>query len=154
MNTINNLLILGLSILIINGCKPAETTLRFEILSEKSTSWKEQKELKYLDKAFIVNGYIDNEHAKAQIDSFAKNEGEKVKNLYYSVNLDFYRYSEVTNIKNLNKNPRELDRYSSIHDYVFRYKWVRGKFSKKYSFEDGEIVGQNDIYVSSPPDQK
>ncbi len=74
------------------------------------------------------------------IDRFAMELGKKKQIRYDSYILSFYRGSEVTNLKNLKENPRDLDRYSDIKDHRLNYRWSGGSFAGKMQFKYGNMI--------------
>jgi hypothetical protein len=86
---------------------------------------------------FIIRGYSDNRESLNQVDSFA----DKIKSADYAdypqYELIFYKESGQTNVGNIAKNPRVIDRYSQDNDLVLTYTWSRGKFISRQRIKNG-----------------
>ncbi len=80
---------------------------------------------------YIVDNYHDGDQVVMAIDSCAKAVAGENIGKFTTYTIIFYKSSDVTNVLNLKKNPRDIDRYSQENDLLFAYKWVNGKFAGK-----------------------
>ena len=102
---------------------------------------------------YLVENYCNSKKAQARLDSFVNKNRDSVLDKYSDYYMTFYNKSSKTNIANLTKNPRDLDRYSQDHDLLFMYWWSNGKFMKRYKFKNGEMVDpKSDIIVKEVTD--
>ncbi|MBX2927939.1 MAG: hypothetical protein KF852_08905 [Saprospiraceae bacterium] len=77
---------------------------------------------------YLVAGYKGSQDHDNAIDSFVcANLPADIEN-YYSYYISIYQKSEITNVENLQENPRAFDSYSIDHDGIFSYKWGNGRF--------------------------
>lgn len=80
---------------------------------------------------FLVKEYTDNMKNESLIDSFAhKNTAVGISN-YANYSMLFYKESGQTNIKHLKEHPKDIDRYSRDHDWIYEYSWLYEKFIGK-----------------------
>jgi hypothetical protein len=102
---------------------------------------------------FFVDHYKANKYCEKYIDSVAFKLGEAKKNKYLTYSIQFYKLSEKTNAKHLSENPRDLDRYSYTHDYIYSYYWSDGNFVSRQKFKNGKMIEPNtdDIVISDIP---
>ena len=98
---------------------------------------------------YIVENYCDNIRCQALIDSLAIDIGNSKK--YDQYLLQIYKASSHTNLKNLSKNPRDLDRYSDLHDHIINYEWYNKKFIAKHKIKNGQYEERDANVILSPP---
>jgi hypothetical protein len=91
-------------------------------------------------KSFLVYGYKNNSLSDNAIDSFANNVYSHRNEELAQLTLFFYKKSKNTNIENLKRNIRIVDRYSNEHDLLFMYVWSDGKLISRYKFKKGQII--------------
>lgn len=82
----------------------------------------------YRQDYYLVAGYKGSQDHDNAIDSFVcANLPADIEN-YYTYYISIYQKSEITNVENLQKDPRAFDDYSVSHDGIFHYKWGNGRF--------------------------
>ncbi|MBP6810978.1 MAG: hypothetical protein KA138_05645 [Saprospiraceae bacterium] len=77
---------------------------------------------------YLVSGYEDTMNDEQAIDSFTCANISTDYDKYNSYYIAFYKKSEVTNIENLTKNPKDWDDYSLSNDRICDYTWRDGSF--------------------------
>lgn len=89
---------------------------------------------------------------KSQIDSFVtkytdRNEFSPFTN---EIRMYFYKETKKTNLIEIKKNPRELDRYSNAHDLIYYYavKLNGSKVWKKY--KKGKVIATSEKQIPTP----
>ncbi len=100
------------------------------------------KKLVYFDDFFLITNFKESKSVENEIDSFVNNyiSGKSYPDNTEEIKLYFYRETSKTNLKAIEKNPREIDRYSNDHDIVYCY-FIRPKgISKKEKIKNGEII--------------
>ncbi len=78
----------------------------------------------YKLRTFIIKNFHD--YNDSLIQSFVEEKYAEIDTLYSKIIIIFYKESKYTNVKNLEKNPRDLDRYSQKNDIVYLFE--RGAF--------------------------
>lgn len=102
---------------------------------------------------FIIRGYSDNRESLKQVDSFAKKTRSADYVDYPQYELIFYKESGQTNVDNIAKNPRVIDRYSQDNDMVLTYTWSHGKFISRQRIKNGmPEEGADKIEVKDLPE--
>jgi hypothetical protein len=89
---------------------------------------------------FLVENFSDTKENEKYLDTFAFERKDKNFEEYTNYSIVFYKKSSITTIKNIKANPRIIDRYSQENDLIYKYVWIRGKFSNKYKYKNGIIV--------------
>lgn len=109
----------------------------------------------YKSKKYLIQGYGDDKNIEAVIDSFAFKERRDDVQSYTQYTLVFYKESQETNIENIKKNSKVLDRYSQNHDMIFTYEWWGDTNLTKHKFRNGELIEpdeQGKLTIESIPD--
>ena len=101
---------------------------------------------------YIIQNYSSSVRIEKMIDSLAYAIGNGKQNDQYILQL--YKESSKTNLINLKKNPRDLDRYSDVQDHLFDYVWHNKKFIGKQKFRNRQIISDKNVKLSPPPKEK
>ena len=101
---------------------------------------------------YIIQNYSSSVRIEKMIDSLAYAIGNGKQDNQYILQL--YKESSKTNLINLKKNPRDLDRYSDVQDHLFDYVWYNKKFIGKQKFRNGQIISDKNVKLSPPPKEK
>jgi hypothetical protein len=143
------------AILFLTSCSSNAQKLKFtrvDKLSIIDTNIVADKKLISKEENYMVENYKDDSTSLRLIDSFVNKNKDIALNKYSNYNLAFYKKSDQTNIENISKNKRIIDRYSNEHDLLYRYFWYQGKFIMRYKYKDGEIIEpKNDIILKDMP---
>lgn len=111
----------------------------------------------YVTKTFLVTNYTSNKNSEKQIDSFVNCQNNSFKQID-NINLFFYKISKKTNSANWKKNPRDIDRYSNEHDFIFNYVISKNNDStrstSKFKYRNGKIKAQKGIILIQDAPQK
>lgn len=86
---------------------------------------------------FIVRGFSNDKECLRQVDAFAEKSKSSDYANFPQYEIVFYKESDQTNLNNIAKDPRVIDRYSQEHDEVLSYKWSNGKFISRQTIKDG-----------------
>ena len=89
---------------------------------------------------FIVRNFEENSVAEQQIDSFVNTIFRKFKKPLHSTTLEIYKESNLTNLRNLKSNPRDIDRYSNKKDQIYKYDQTFNGDVFKYKIKEGKII--------------
>ena len=100
------------------------------------------KERVYYDNFFLVSNYRDNKKVKMAIDSFVVKftSGNSYSPLTDEIRLYFYKETSKTNLVEIKKNPREVDRYSNRHDLVYYYAVKLDGSKVREKIKNGEVI--------------
>src|SRR5690606_11734426 len=124
----------------------------FDLLNNRDTFTYRGEILFNKSEYFLIKNYSKGKSTEDYIDSFVNANKDSNLDKYSNYGITFYKESAKTNIQNITKNPRDLDRYSQKHDLVYKYKWINGKFIYRFKFKNGELVPKSDIIVKDIPD--
>lgn len=143
-----NISFLIITILLIScrSVKPLKLIFYQEIKHEQINS-----EAKVSASIYIVQNYSTSSRFEKMIDSLAYAIGNAKQ--YDQYILQLYKESSKTNLINLKKNPRDLDRYSDVKDHLFDYVWYNNKFIGKQKFRNGDIISDKNVKLSPPPEK-
>jgi hypothetical protein len=146
---------LAIMILFLQSCiseKPISITEFSTYTYPISTTISLGKERIYYNNLFLVSNFRNNKKVELSIDSFVV---KYTSDNCYSANTDeirlyFYKETSKTNLTEIKKNPREVDRYSDRHDLVYCYiiKLDGSKVREKY--KNGEVIETTEKF-SKPP---
>jgi hypothetical protein len=81
--------------------------------------------------SYLISGYEDSQEFEIKLDSFACNFKDSTYTKYDQYSKIFYKKSEFTNNEHIQKNPRDIDRYSQENDLQYSYTWHKGQFIGK-----------------------
>jgi len=117
-------------------------TLTNEIDTVQGIGKESGKTLYYYTYFFLVSNYKNSKNSIYLIDSFSNIFLKKNNFLPITerVELYFYKESNKTNLRAINANPREVDRYSNFHDLVWRFTLLKNGSIIKEKMEDGNVV--------------
>ena len=110
------------------------------------------KEMVYYNNFFLVSKYRNNERIETKIDSFvvgfiaSKTYSSKTEN----IRLYFYKESSKTNLVAIEKNPREVDRYSNEHDLVYCYTVKLNGEKLREKFKNGDVIETTAKKIKTP----
>lgn len=106
----------------------------------------------YYNNFFLITNYKDNLKSQNKLDSFAINY--ILQNKYAAkteeVRLWFYKESTRTNLIEIKKNPREVDRYSNQHDLIYGYYIKRDEENIREKYKNGNVIETTDKYIPTP----
>ena len=142
--------LVGLFFISINCTQPSSKTISivaFEILNYSDTMILSDKTLFNKGENYLIKNYSESIKTENYIDSFVKRNRDASLTKYDNYSIIFYKESKKTNIENITKRPRDLDRYSQDQDLLFIYRWTNGKYEAKYKFKNGQIVNNGDIII-------
>lgn len=86
-------------------------------------------------KYYIIFPYENNINIERKVDSIVCNLKPNELREYYTYEIHIFRRSVITNNETIEKNPREFDRYSVLHDNLFKYRWSHGNSFYKEIFD-------------------
>ena len=140
---------------ILFGCN-TKKQLKFILMESSKTFAPETNEkVTYWGDSYIIENYHNNRHSAKQIDHFAHDLARLKKDSCSSYTIIFYKASNITNLKHLKENPRDLDRYSQNNDEIYNYHWSSGIFSGKTKIKNGEIINpKNKVIIKDAPPLK
>lgn len=100
------------------------------------------KEMIYYNNFFLVSNYRNHKQVEMELDSFVINF---TSNQHYAektedIRLYFYKESSKTNLLAIERNPREVDRYSNAHDLVYCYIVKLNGSTVREKFKNGEVI--------------
>ena len=100
------------------------------------------KERVYYNNFFLVSNYRNDKMVEMKIDSFVLTY---VSSKIYSsrtdeIRLYFYKETSKTNLVEIKKNPREVDRYSNRHDLVYYYAVKLDGSKVREKIKNGEVI--------------
>lgn len=89
---------------------------------------------------YIIKDYSDDSLTAQGIRKFISTQLPVDLKKYNQYGMIFYKESAETNIDNINKNPRIIDRYSQNHDMVLYSEWNFGKFFITRKYRNGKTI--------------
>lgn len=100
------------------------------------------KEMIYFNGFFLVSNYKDSKKIALQLDSFVQAYTSKKNYPQSTEEIRFYFYKETskTNLIEIERNPREVDRYSNEHDLIYYYAVKLNKEMVREKYKNGEII--------------
>lgn len=144
-----------ISILFLQSCatqKPIKITEFSTYTIAVDTTFTLGKELVYYDNFFLVANYSDNNKTQSEIDSFVVNyiSQNKYSAKTEEVRLWFYKETKKTNLVEIKKNPREIDRFSNQHDLVYGYYLKINNDNKREKYKKGNVIETTEKYIQTP----
>lgn len=135
--------LLFLHIVFLSSCcstKPMEIIQFYPYKTIIDSSMDNGKLITGRDDFFLIKNYCDKKSTPIYLDSFVaiNRNSEYLKLSYYS--MSFFKETSKTNLEAIQRNPREIDRYSNDHDLVYTYTWRYGKYDGRRKIIDGEDV--------------
>ncbi len=138
------------SIIVLSQCGISQKRLIFESIPylNRIDSLISKDTVITKQESFLVENFIDNSETEGLVDKFVQTHIKSNDIVTIDYLITFYKKSAKTNLENLKKNPRDLDRYSQQHDLIYQYSWSKGKFIARYKFKNGNIISpEGDIKV-------
>lgn len=100
---------------------------------------------------FLVQNYSSNNIVAEDIRHYAElNKAADYKKFTHYKML-FYKNSNRTNIKNINRNPKIADRYVMEDDLIYQLEWQNGIFFKMTKFVNGQSEDLHDVKIENIP---
>lgn len=110
------------------------------------------KEMIYYNNFFLVSNYRNNQRVERKVDSFVV--GFIAANKYSAntneIRFYFYKETRRTNLVDIERNPREIDRYSNQHDLVYYYAVKSNGNTVREKFKNGQVIETTAKKVKMP----
>jgi hypothetical protein len=90
---------------------------------------------------YLVKNFYDNPEIEKYIDSFARSTDINQIKIYSDYIMKFYKESSQTNVENIKRNRKIIDRYSQSHDQIYNYRWRFGNGPSITKIRNGKSVG-------------
>lgn len=142
-----------LLILVINiyACKSTTKKLKIVPISFFNFEGKHKSNgdtLFWKNEFYLVCNYYEDKINDSIIENYAKKFSDTSSKVYSEVVLTFYKESKQTNMKNLLKNKKILEKYSDEYDKIFVFNWVNSRNLYKYKYQNGQIINsKNNINI-------
>ncbi|WP_295650169.1 hypothetical protein [uncultured Mucilaginibacter sp.] len=100
---------------------------------------------------YLIENFTEDSISVKTVDDFVNTHKDSVLKKYANYYITFYKKSSQTNIENIRKNKRIIDRYSFDNDLIYNYFWAQGKFICRFRYKNGELIDpKNNITVKDP----
>ncbi len=110
------------------------------------------KKVMHKTASFIISNWKEDKKSLHALDCFVISSIDSNIYSYGQYTMIFYKESDITNIRHLSENPRDLDRYSQDNDMIYNYIWFNGKLSMISEIKDGIVVNaKSEIKVGPAP---
>ncbi len=123
--------------ILIIACKENKQLLKHSIVEIYTFTKTEQSNYKI--RRFILNNF--EKDFENLILRYTDSLKQQIDTIFNQIDYVFYKESKITNFEHLNKNPKDLDRYSQDKDMILiitKYKESKNIYVTKY--KNGEII--------------
>jgi hypothetical protein len=102
---------------------------------------------RFKERYFIINNFDD--FNDTLVTGYAKKRFDEIDTLIRTIDICFFKASEYTNIEHLQKTPRDIDRYSSQNDLVYRFRREPYKTSpiQMFKYKDGVNLTEKEAKI-------